>query len=373
MAKATGQITIIDYNDALSLTGFIGSSHPKTQQYNPDNGQYIPSWDTATAPAGVNLILTPSLFILGTSSDIISDANIQSIQWFEVNSGTETAILGSTTNYTASALNGKSPITLTVKKNVLAGLTGKDFICKIVYRDPTTLLDLVYKTSLSMNRVVNGGGIADAVAWCPDGNIFKNTSVATIRATCDFWRGSLIDSSLVGFQWFVQDPSITNLSGATLYDAGAGEGWRKLADVSNSITGTGTSSMLVYNSFVQNMSVFKVKVSDNDSTTNQVTQFYYDTVVIVDQSDLIQLSVMSSGGDIFKNGVGPTTLTAKVFRAGTDITSTFAASSYRWYKYNKLGNLVTLWGTTVDYKTGYSLVVDANDVDIKATFICELI
>ena len=31
MSRAQGQFTIIDYNDALTLTGYIGSNHPKTQ------------------------------------------------------------------------------------------------------------------------------------------------------------------------------------------------------------------------------------------------------------------------------------------------------------------------------------------------------
>lgn len=38
MSKAQGQFTIIDYNDALTLTGYIGSNLAKTQMYNPDNG-----------------------------------------------------------------------------------------------------------------------------------------------------------------------------------------------------------------------------------------------------------------------------------------------------------------------------------------------
>ncbi len=36
MSKAQGQFTIIDYNDALTLTGYIGSNLAKTQMYNPD-------------------------------------------------------------------------------------------------------------------------------------------------------------------------------------------------------------------------------------------------------------------------------------------------------------------------------------------------
>ena len=35
MSKAQGQFTIIDYNDALTLTGYIGSNLAKTQMYNP--------------------------------------------------------------------------------------------------------------------------------------------------------------------------------------------------------------------------------------------------------------------------------------------------------------------------------------------------
>ena len=33
MSKAQGQFTIIDYNDALTLTGYIGSNLAKTQMY----------------------------------------------------------------------------------------------------------------------------------------------------------------------------------------------------------------------------------------------------------------------------------------------------------------------------------------------------
>lgn len=44
MSKAQGQFTIIDYNDALTLTGYIGSNLAKTQMYNPDNGSYTPDW-----------------------------------------------------------------------------------------------------------------------------------------------------------------------------------------------------------------------------------------------------------------------------------------------------------------------------------------
>ena len=70
MSRAQGQFTIIDYNDALTLTGYIGSNHPKTQMYNPDNGSYTPNW------ASTNLVLTPSLYIIGTTTDQITSENV---------------------------------------------------------------------------------------------------------------------------------------------------------------------------------------------------------------------------------------------------------------------------------------------------------
>lgn len=368
MALATGQITIIDYNDALTLTGFIGSNHPKTQQYNPDNGLYSPSWDTATTPAGTNLVLTPSLFKLGSTSEInlASDSAVQSVQWYEVSGGVETVINGSTANYTASASGGKSPITLTVKKNVLAGLPAKDFICRIIYRDPTTNLDLVHKTVISFSRVVNGGGIADAVVSTPNGNVFKNGAVASLTAVCELWRGSVVDTTLVTYQWFMQE------GGAP--DGGAGAGWRKLDGTTNyGCTGYTTATLTVPAGAVANYATFKCQVKDTDSASNTYNQFFYDTASFVDLSDVIQVSVTSSGGDVFKNGVGSTTLTAKLFRAGVELDVGGTTYTYKWYRYNSAGVLdANFGGAGINFKSGKTLSVGDADVDVKATFMVEV-
>ena len=353
---ATGQISIIDYNDALTLTGFISSNKPKTQQYNPDNGVYNPDWSAS------NLTLTPSLFILGSSDDIISSAQVQSITWYDAEA--PSTPLATDTNYTVPTSGLK---TLTIKKNVLAAKVAKDYICVIVYRDVTTNLDLTYKMGISFNKVVNGGGIADAVAWCPDGNIFKNDSIATIKAHCDLWRGSTIDTTLVTYQWYKQDSTVST-------DQGAGVGWRKLDGTTNyGITGYTTNEITVPNSAVLNIAVFKCQIKDTDASSNTYNDYFYDTVTIVDQSDPVQVSVTSSGGDVFKNGVGSTTLTAKLFRAGEEIDSAGTTYAYKWYKYDKDSALVANWGGAgIDYKTGKTLSVGSNDVDVKATFIVEV-
>lgn len=76
MSKAQGQFTIIDYNDALTLTGYIGSNLAKTQMYNPDNDSYSPDWTSK------NLVLTPSLYVIGTTTDQITSSAVTSVKWY---------------------------------------------------------------------------------------------------------------------------------------------------------------------------------------------------------------------------------------------------------------------------------------------------
>ena len=110
MSKAQGQFTIIDYNDALTLTGYIGSNLAKTQMYNPDNGSYTPDWKTK------NLVLTPSLYVIGTTADQITTANVTSVKWYVGDSNTA---ITAGTNY---GLSGAKSHILTVKAKVICPL-----------------------------------------------------------------------------------------------------------------------------------------------------------------------------------------------------------------------------------------------------------
>lgn len=354
MALATGQFTIIDYNDALTLTGFVGSNHPKTQMYNPDNGMYSPDWSST------NLVLTPSLYKLGTTSDIITNAEITSVKWYESGSGTA---ITSTGNYVLSGI--KSHI-LTIKANVLGGLPAKDWICEIVYRDATTSLDLTHKMTISFSRVINGGGIADALALAPLGNVFKNGTVTSLKAQCDLWRGSVIDTTNVTYQWYQQDSSI-------VADQGGGIGWRKLTETANVTTGVTSNLLTIYNSAVSSFGVFKCIIKDTDAASNTYNQTFIDTISFIDNSDPIQISITSSGGDVFKNGVGSTTLTARVFQAGNEIDASGTKYTYKWFKYDKNGTLdPNFGGTGINYKSGKTLAVGDADVDVKASFSVEI-
>lgn len=350
---ATGQISIVDYNDAISLTGFITSNHPKTQIYNPDNEQFSPDWSSQ------NLTLTASLFKIGSSNDIIDSNDVRSIRWFDAASPSTPLTTGG-----SYVVNGKR---LTVNKNILSGNRDAiDFICEVTYIDPSTGLELLHKMSISFGKVVNGGGITSAVAWLPNGNIFKNDSIDVLYAEADLWRGGVVDTTNVSYQWYKQDPSATQ-------DEGGGVGWKKITSTYNhGEKGYTTRRLEVPSSAVPNFEVYKIVITDTDTSSPTYNQKFQDTVTFLDQSDPIQVSVVSTGGNVFKNGVGQSELTAQLFRAGEEIDIDGTKYTYKWYKYDKDGNMVTDFGGSTAFRLGKVITVTDNDVDVKATFIVEI-
>jgi hypothetical protein len=81
-------------------------------------------------------------------------------------------------------------------------------------------------------------------------------------------------------------------------------------------------------------------------------------------ADAITMSITSSNGTIFKNSAIETTLTAHVYKAGTELTATQIAAlgTVKWYKD----------GGTTAVGTGATLTIDAGDVANKATYMAQL-
>ena len=354
MSKAQGQFTIIDYNDALTLTGYIGSNLAKTQMYNPDNDTYSPNWSST------NVVLTPSLYVIGTTTDQITSSSVTSVKWYI---GSSSTAITSSGNY---ALSGTKSHILTIKGNVMAGLPGIDYRCVVTYKDSSTGLSITHPLTISFSRVVNGSGITDLLVTTPTGNVFKNNEVATLTARAELWRGSIVDITNVAYKWAIMDGSVTSTSSSG-YDAAFGVGWRKLADTAGMYTGTTTATITVYAAAVDSFAVFKCIATDTDSSSSTYNSTFADVATFIDNSDPIQVVITSTGGDVFKNGQGSTVLTAVCYQAGAEIDSD-GKGTYTWTKYNKDGAVDTSWGTNGS-KTGKTLAVSNTDVDTKATFM----
>lgn len=357
MARATGQITIVDYNDALTLTSFISSNVVRTQMFNPDNGSYNPDWSSSPF-----LVLTASLYKIGTTSDIITSSDVKSVKYYEYINGTETEI----TPTTSRVFSGTKNQILTIKTNEMSSVDAKDYVCKITYTDPSTGLDIIQKSAISFSKVQNGSGLIDAIANTPDGNIFKNDLIASLTGTIELWRGSTVDTTDVSYQWYMKDSSVVT-------DEGAGIGWKKLTDTNNKYTGTTTGTITVYPAAFTNIGVFKASVKDTDSSSATYNTYFWDTVTFIDNTDPYVITVTSTGGDVFKNGIGSSTLRAVVYQAGYEVDSAGTGFTYKWYKYDKDGVLDSdFGGVGISYKTGKTITVTGTDVDVKSTFQVEI-
>lgn len=357
MAKATGQFTIVDYNDALTLSSFISSNQVKTQLYNPDNNSYNPDWSQTPF-----LVLTASLYKIGTTSDIITSSNVKSVKYYEIINGVETEITATSTR----VFSGTKNHILTIKTNEMASVSAKDYICKITYTDDSTGLDLIQKCSISFSKVQNGSGLVDAIANTPNGNIFKNNEVASLTGVCELWRGSNVDETNVTYQWYIQDASQST-------DQGGGIGWKKLTNTTGKWTGVTTKTLTIYPAAFTNIGVFKCGIKDTDSASPTYNTTFWDTVTFIDNTDPLVITITSTGGNVFKNGEGTSTLRAVVYQAGYEVDAAGTAYTYKWYKYDKTGTLdPDFGGEGVSYKTGKSISVTTSDVDVKSTFQCEI-
>ncbi|AYP68263.1 tail protein [Bacillus phage vB_BcoS-136] len=139
---ASGQLTLVDLNDSKQLQLFISSTQPKTQIFDPNNNTYNPNW-TSNKP-----VLTPQLFIAGTSENIIAQA--KTINWYE---GTSTTPISSNTNYTVPTTGVK---TLTINTNILSNKNSQLFVCEVVYTDTATGFDITIKSDFEFVKVTNG-------------------------------------------------------------------------------------------------------------------------------------------------------------------------------------------------------------------------
>ena len=89
---------------------------------------------------------------------------------------------------------------------------------------------------------------------------------------------------------------------------------------------------------------------------------------LYDGDDAYSLYIESSNGQVFKNGIGQTTLTAYVFKAGEDITDKINPSGFSWTRTSKDAEADAEWNSIP--RIGRTLEITGDDVYSKAVFDC---
>lgn len=310
-----------------------------TQIYTPDPPTYSPDY-TKNA-----MVITPSLLISGQSTDQIS--HLKAAPTWTINGSSTLTGFGAT-------VGTSSPYALTIKNN-LTSAAQLTISCSAVYVEPTTLVEMPLTASMTITKVSNTGTSIRAVAYAPQGQIYKNSDVVSLKAHCDMYRGSTIDATNVSYTWEM-------LSGGT---------WTAV-DSSNTlgITGYGTNEITIPSSAVVNTAIFRCTCKDTDSSSSTYGISVQDTVSYVDMSDPYDIDDFEPNGDTIVDG-GNISVYFKIRQANNYLTSSdfTKTKTIKVYRNTAAGVLDTTWGTvgykttTLDSTTGqYNLALSSSDL-----------
>lgn len=200
----------------------------------------------------------------------------------------------------------------------------------------------------------NGANAVFATVWAPDGTIMKN-SAGTLTAKTDVYSGS---NPVTGsaYKWYLQDPAATTASGG---DSDGGNGWRLLTSGYNlGVTGYTTATITIPAAAIPGLETFKCVV-----TYNSVK--YTDICTFMDVTDPIQVVVV--GANIFKNGQGTNSLTAKLYQNQNEIDIAGTGYTYSWSLYDSSNVKVAGFA-----KTGKTINVLSSEINSKATLYCDV-
>ncbi len=343
MATITrGQITIVDLNDGKSINLYLGSNVAMTQIFNKENSSYVPNWSTTPY-----LVVTPEVFVTGVSTNQVS--RLKGTPTWKINGSTTLASFGATAATTA-------PYALTIKNN-MTNINQLQVECEVIYVDPDTTAETKAKTQIAFTKSVNTGQSIRAIAYAPNGTIFKNGDSATLKAHCDLWRGSTIDNTNVTYSW----QKLGNGVWTTITTTNAA-----------GITGYTSNEITIPESAVLNFESFKCIIKDTDSGSGTYNSSVSDIISFADMSDPYQVEITAPSGTTLTSGMTSTSLTVNVWQNGTLLPATFfEGATCKWRKFNKSGTQDTTWGTS-GIKTGRTLTVSRSEISVAATFTVEV-
>ena len=300
-----------------------------------------------------------------------------------ITSCTLTTPTGLPSGMTASQSTSNNVITLTLSVAAGATLGAKDngtITLAITSNGQTVNKIFSWAKAVKGNTGATGQSAVVFTVFAPNGTVFINQS-GTLTLDTQAYDGS------------------------TKITSGATYKWEKYASGSWSQVGT-SSNLSVSGSSVANIATYRCTMTYKSKT-------YQDVITLEDKSDSMVASIMSTGGDVFKNGKGDTILICKLFANGNEtdgllsnyintVAPSNPTSGQLWYKVDKSAKTVTLmkysgsaWATATEkqdytynwyrmdyngnaldngavFKSGKVIYVSDAEVDTKTTFICEV-
>jgi hypothetical protein len=378
---STGQITIVDTNDARTITAVLTASGGTQQVYTKDEStlSYTPSWFSTP------LVLTPQIAIGGLTTTQ-TWAALSNRQFALTAGGTAiTAVTTSTsfvnnsdaavsTPYTTANMTAgvTSPSTLTITGNLKDTVANFTIFFDADYTDATTGLSTHITCQITLNTIKTG---TNAVFIVLRGQTaFEEATGQTktvIAVAADLVRSGGIDTTGLTYKWYEAGGGTqvtSSLSGvATKYglkttSAGTTP-TAATGDLNVNIptaSGNTHNTLVISEAAVTDIGIYKVEITDAESKT--FTAYF----TIYDISDPYDVQVLSSTGDKLQNGQGSTSLTPVVYTGSTQVTD-LTGWTFTWYFYDKNGKR----GAFVDtgkISTAGGATISANTTGSSATF-----
>lgn len=334
---STGQFTIVDNNDAKTITANIAASLGTQQNYTKDDtvAVFSPSY------ASTNNVLTPVISISSPSGpkDLVASqlAQLSSVGWSTSASGTPNIVSagsnGDTTNY---GYDGTT-LALSLKTNTLTKASpSKTFYFSAIYTDPSTSLQSSILAQITIGLVVTGTNALYILIEGDDVLPKTDTEVRNkITMTAELMRGSAKETSLAtnAYKWCKIVDGVEQELLNTHADWSSTVASRKfkfLNSADTEVTPLASSGyhtgkkLVIFDDAVNGVQSYRVYIMDDESSSP-----YSKTFTVQDKGDPYQVTIKSTAGDKLKNGQGSTTLSVTVTKAGKAFTIP-AGWKYKW-------------------------------------------
>lgn len=351
MPIATGQITIIDFNDARPITVALTANRGLQQVYSQDSVTlFEPSW---FSPPNV---IMPIISIGGlTQNEAWSNITNRA---FSLTSGGAALTTGSTsaafvndsdgqldTPFTVTLNSGStSPPQISIAGNLKASAAAFTLYFTADFNDPTTGLTTSISSFLTLNSVRTGtnavfinirGQVAFSESFTETQNVLA-VAADLIRA------GTIVASNTLTYRWF-QSFGATKINTA-LADVNTKYGFKDTAtgtaptgilaelgvNIPVTTAGNALNTMVLGETAVVDIGVYRVEITDDEANV------YSAYFTIWDISDPYDLTILSSAGDKLPNGVGSTQLTPLLHYGSTEVTP-LTGWTFVWYFFNRTG------------------------------------
>lgn len=316
----TGQISIVDNNDARPIASYITASNGKQQTYSKDESTiaWNPNW------ASVNNVLTARVYVGNVSGANESAALLTNRKWSNSIGG---ASLGSGT-------------TLTVNTNLDPAVqTQKIYYFEGDYTDPVTGMVSHVIAQFDLSVVSTG---TNAVYLLSRGTsaieqatgATKNVAVIAVN----LMRAAGADIIGTDYKFFEQNGTVQittamstkyglKTTAPEVLPSGAAANIGQNLPAANAWSPHNT--LVINESAVADMAVIRAVAKDADGKE------YQCSFVVYDVSDPYDLKIFSTGGDKLQNGVGSTNLTPLVSNGSRRLSDAeLSAWEFKWFFYD---------------------------------------